>query len=700
MLDLKDKLNPSQLSAVSATEGPVLVIAGAGSGKTRAIEYRVLNLVTKGVPPESILLLTFTRKAAHEMISRASGHNPKCRHVDGGTFHSFAFRTLKKYAKALGLSNQFSILDESDSQEAVHRCAVKLGLFDHSTEGETRRGIDRETKFPRKDTLKNILSMSLNKGLTVEKILEKEYPHFLNFTSDIERLRKEYAAYKIGKSYLDYDDLLVYLKLLLEIDEMRKAVGSKYRYVMVDEYQDTNTLQGDIAYLLAADHKNIMAVGDDAQSIYGFRGSSHKNIMEFPKKFTDCKIIKLEENYRSTQNILDVANSVLENMNNKYSKCLISTRQDAGQKARLNFFKNQYDEAEWIVEKVRKLQSEDVGLEEQAVLFRSAYVSIALQAELSKNGIPYQVFGGLKFYETAHVKDIIAHMKIVLNPKDEIAWHRVLTVIDGIGPRTAGKLTEAILARTSLDDIAERSLGDKCVPPKSVKGIARLRKFLKSAAAGRGEIDVAAVYASAFDYYSPIFMLKFDDWNVRINDLEALRQIAGRYDTLEELLADFAIEPPDRGVLRVEPKSNDDEKPLTLSTIHSAKGLEWDTVFIVGMIDGVLPSSFSLDNEEEIEEESRLFYVGITRARNNLFLSLNHEGTRGGITQFNKVSRFLERTNVQAGLDQTFALEEDSGDGITLDDSDGIMPFYDRESLLQEVLGRGRKRRRWGSEQE
>ena len=676
MLDLKDKLNPSQLSAVLAIDGPVLVIAGAGSGKTRAIEYRVLNLVTKGIHPESILLLTFTRKAAHEMISRASRHDPRCRHVEGGTFHSFAFKTLKKYSKALGLSNQFSILDESDSSEAVHRCALKLGLF------------DKETKFPRKDTLKTILSMSLNKGRSVREIIEKEYPHFLNFTADIENLRKEYASYKIGKSYLDYDDLLVYMKLLLEIETMRKAVSGRYSHVMVDEYQDTNALQGDIAYLLAADHKNIMIVGDDAQSIYGFRGSSHKNIMEFPEKFKECRIIKLEENYRSTQAILDVANSVLENMNNKYSKCLMATREEAGDRPKLNFFKNAYDEAEWIVEKIGQLQEEGVGLEEQAVLFRSAYVSISLQAELSKNGIPYQVFGGLKFYETAHVKDILAHLKIAMNIKDEIAWHRVLTMVEGIGPKTADKLIEKILARTSLEDVIGKALNDKSIPAKSMKWIARLKAFLKSAQ-GRDEIDPGALYDLAFDYYLPLFKEKFDDWNVRSNDLEALRQIAGRYDGLEELLADFAIEPPERGVLRVEPKADSDEKPLTLSTIHSAKGLEWDSVFIIGLVDGVLPSSFSLDDEEEIEEESRLFYVGITRARNKLFLSLNHEGTRGGVAQFNKVSRFVEMPNVQAGLEREPVLEKDIDDNMDLDDNDGIVPFYDKESLLDEIIGRG-----------
>ena len=680
MLDLKDKLNPSQLSAVSAIDGPALVIAGAGSGKTRVIEYRVLNLVTKGVRPESILLLTFTRKAAHEMVSRASKHDPRCKDIDGGTFHSFAFKTLKRYSKALGLSNQFSIMDESDSSEALHRCALKLGCF------------DRKEKFPKKDTLKAVLSMSVNKGQSICEILEKEYPHFLKFASDMEKLRKEYVSYKIGKDYMDYDDLLVYLKLLLEIGHMRETISAHYKYIMVDEYQDTNALQGDIAYLLAADHKNIMVVGDDAQSIYGFRGASHKNIMEFPKKFEECKIIKLEENYRSAQSVLDVANSVMENMNNKYSKCLVSKREEYGDRPKLNFFKNQYDEAEWIVDKIRELQSQGVELEHQAVLFRSAYVSISLQAELSKNGIPYQVFGGLKFYETAHIKDILSHLKIVMNLKDEISWHRVLTMIEGVGPKTADKLIEGILAKTSIEDVLGKALNDRYVSKKSIKALARLKKYLR-AAQSRDEIEPGAIYDLAFDYYSPLFKLKFDDWHVRLNDLEALRQIATRYDSLEELLADFAIEPPDRGVLRIEPKSNDERKPITLSTIHSAKGLEWDSVFIIGLVEGVLPSSFALDNEDEIEEEGRLFYVGITRAKNRLFLSLNHEGTRGGITQFNKVSRFVEMPNVLSGLDQKVDLEKNGSDGIDLDDADGIMPFYNKESLLDKIMGRECSRR-------
>jgi DNA helicase-2/ATP-dependent DNA helicase PcrA len=668
--DLKDKLNPSQLEAVTAVDGALLVIAGAGSGKTRAIEYRVSHLVRSGVKPESILLLTFTRRASHEMLTRASRHESRCARVDGGTFHSFAFKTLKRYARALGMPPTFSIIDESDAEEAIARCLTKLELF------------DKEKKAPRKATLRAILSMAVNKAQSIAKTLEREYPHFLEFASDIERLRKEYAAYKIDKSYMDYDDLLIYLKMLLDIDDVRRALSDKHRYLMVDEYQDTNSLQGDITYLLAKEHGNVMAVGDDAQSIYGFRGSSHANIMKFPKMFPGCRVIKLEENYRSTQQILDTANAVLENMENKYSKCLVSTRDDRGEKPRLNFFKNAYEEAAWIVDRINSLRSEGVDLGHQAVLFRAAYASIPLQAELSKSGIPYQVYGGLKFYETAHVKDVTAHMKIVMNPKDELAWHRVLTLIGGIGPKTADRIAREMLEAGSLKEISERVLTDQAKLGRGVGGAARLRSYLRSVSAFK--LSPGALYELALDYYKPLMKEKFDDWHLRVNDLEALKQISARYDELEELLADFAIESPEKGVWKVEARRPHDERPLTLSTIHSAKGLEWDSVFLIGVVDGVLPSSFALGDPDQIEEESRLFYVAVTRARNRLYLSMHHEGMRGGITQFNKVSRFVDTANVMASLDQSVELDPSSD--IDLDDSDDIIPYYDKRSLLRGVM--------------
>jgi len=672
-LYLKKLLNPSQFEAVTTIDGPLLVIAGAGSGKTRVIEYRVLNLIQSNIAPGSILLLTFTRKAAREMLSRAEKHDERCRHVEGGTFHSFAFKMLKRYAKVLGLSPSFSILDETDAEDAIHRCMSSLDL------SETKK------RFPKKNSLRNIISISINKAISIEAAIEKEYPHFLEYASHIERIRREYVTYKIGKNYVDYDDLLLYLKLLLEKEEVRCAVSQKYKYVMVDEYQDTNRLQGDITFFLARDNKNIMVVGDDAQSIYGFRGSSHENIMEFPERFPAAKVIKLEKNYRSVQPVLNIANNVLENMNNKYSKCLISVRSDAtGEKPKLIFFKDIYQEAECLVGMIKDLNDNGESFTNIAILFRSAYISIPIQAELSRHHIPYQVFGGLKFYETAHVKDMIAHLRVIRNVKDEISWHRVLTLIDGIGEKIALMLSEDIIESSSLGKALDAVLSKHGKGFKYSKDLKRLAYAFKSAASFK--LSAGAQYSLLLDYYTPLMKEKFDDWHLRINDLEALRQISQRYESLEDLLADFAIEPPERGVWGVNPKRRDDDKPLTLSTIHSAKGLEWKTVFLIGLVDGLLPISYALDDEGDIEEEARLFYVAITRAKDRLFLSLHHEGSRGGISQFNKISRFVNMPNVLAGLEHRVAFDPQGGE-ISLDgDAEDATSLSERDTLIKNMI--------------
>lgn len=670
-MDLKKQLNPSQFAAVTTIHGPVLVIAGAGSGKTRVIEYRVLHLVQNDINPNSILLLTFTRNAARQMISRASKHDPQCKNIEGGTFHSFGYKTLKKYAKTMGFPDSFTVLDEGDAEEAIHRCCTDLGLF------------DKEKRFPRKDTLRNIISVSVNKYISIGEVLKKEYPHFLEYASEIDALRKKYAEYKINSSYLDYDDLLIYLRLLLENEEIKDRLSRRYKFIMVDEYQDTNKLQGDITYLLAEKNRNIMIVGDDAQSIYGFRGATHENIMEFPKRFPECKIIKLEENYRSTQSILDVANAVLENMKNKYSKCLVSAKKLIGEKPEVLFFKDAYNEADWIAGKIKEQRDEGIPFGHQCVLFRSSYLSIPLQAELSRRNIPFIVFGGMKFYEMAHVKDVMAHLKVISNPKDELAWNRALMLIEGIGPKTSGRILKEIMTCFSPQEIFEKVFYKYQKGYSYSEGLARLENALKTAS------DETLVVGDKFDiildYYNPILEDKFDDWHLRANDLETLRQISMRYDALEELLADFAIEPPERGIWRVEPSTPEEEKPLTLSTIHGAKGLEWECVFLIGLMDGVLPVAFALDDEDEIEEENRLFYVGVTRAKNRLFLSLHHEGTRSGITQFNKISRFLGVPNVftklePMGIPQQMIRQVDQRE--TEEDS----YLYDKESLIRRVM--------------
>lgn len=646
MVDLKSKLNPSQLEAVSVINGPVLVIAGAGSGKTRVIEYRVLNLIQNNIEPSSILLLTFTRESAKKMLERATKHDSRCKNVDGGTFHSFGYKILKKYARYIGFQESFSIMDENDSIEAVHRCAGEMGL------------VDKDKRFPKKDTLKTIISASINKNLSIGKILEKDYSEFLIWAEQIENLSKKYAEFKIEKNLLDYDDLLVYTKTLLENFAVRQRISQKYCFIMVDEYQDTNKLQADIACLLAKEGgDNIMIVGDDAQSIYGFRGASHANIMDFPKRYKECKIIKLEENYRSTQSILNLANSVLENMINKYSKCLISARKEQGNKPRLMFFSNNYTEAEWIASQIKQLRDEGLALEHQAVLFRSSYISISLQAELSKRNIPYQVFGGLKFYETAHVKDLMAHFKVMFNPKDEVSWSRVFMLIDGVGPKTSDKIIKEAIGSNSFAGILNRLVIFYEKKFKFGNSLKKLQIVLHSAFIQKA--DIGQMFGRVLDYYLPVMKLKFDDWQMRFNDLDTLRQIASRYESLEELLADFAIEPPETGVLKAQVVNQQEEKPLTLSTIHSSKGLEWDCVFVLGLTEGAFPVRFSLNDESQIEEEHRLFYVAVTRAKNKLFLSLHHESNRGGISQFNKISRFVDCADILAMIDREAVIEPD-----------------------------------------
>ncbi len=660
--DIREQLNEKQYEAVTTVDGPLLVIAGAGSGKTRVIEYRVRYLIESGVTPASILLLTFTRRSAQEMISRAARHDPRCQDVEGGTFHSFANKMLRIYSQYFGMSQDFTIYDEADAEEAIHRCAVRLGFY------------EKKKRRPRKDSLRKILGMALNKGMPIGQVLEKYYTAFLPYEEEIKTLREKYTEYKIASQCLDYDDLLLYFKLLLDDERVRSQLAAKYRYVMIDEFQDTNSLQGDITYHLADAHKNILVVGDDAQSIYAFRGSTHENIMRFPERFPGCKIVKLEDNYRSTQAILDVGNAVLDNMENKYEKCLKAVKKEYGEKPSLIYFKDAYEEAGWVADRVKEFYDQGMELSHQCILFRSAYITIPLQAKLSKRNIPFAVHGGLKFYETAHVKDLIAHLKLFINPKDELAWSRVLLLVSGIGPRTVEKLLEEMVAHQTLDSIVKGVLQKYAPGGKSSEGLARLTQLLLKAPKEPG-----ALCQTVIDYYDPILKEKFDiDWHLRKNDLEAVAQISGRYGSIRDLLVDLAIEPPERGV-----KDFHDtmwERPLILSTIHSAKGLEWRNVFLIGAIDGVLPSSYSTHDDEELEEEHRLLYVAVTRARERLYVLAHHEGYNNGIHTFNRLSRFIEAANVKALLDQKIT------SGFV--DEGNVQPLdgYSKADLLTKLL--------------
>jgi DNA helicase-2/ATP-dependent DNA helicase PcrA len=497
--------------------------------------------------------------------------------------------------------------------------------------------------------LRQILSMALNKEVPIDAVLEKHYPEFVEYIEEIKALRERYTGYKIASRCLDYDDLLLYLKLLLQHDDIRNQLSDRYRYIMIDEFQDTNAMQEEIAFSLAKQHGNVLVVGDDAQSIYSFRGADHENIMRFPERFPGCRIIKLEENYRSTQAILDVGNAVLDNMADKYEKCLKAVKKEYGEKPRLIYFRDAYEEASWIADRIKESCDEGMELSHQCILFRSAYITIPLQAELSKRNIPFAMYGGLKFYETAHVKDVTAHMKVFVNPKDVLAWMRVLLLVNGIGPRTAEKLLDDISFRDDLDSILHHVIEKYARGRAYSQGLLRLGELI--ARGGRTKSPGEQCRA-IIEYYEPLLRERFDlDWRLRKNDLDALAQIAERYESLRDMLADLAIEPPRRGVRELHDTIW--ERPLILSTIHSAKGLEWRHVFLIGAVDGVLPSSYTTHDADEMEEEQRLLYVAITRARERLCLLVHHEGRNNGIHTFNRLSRFIDASNVRACLDET-----------------------------------------------
>ncbi|MBU1125107.1 MAG: ATP-dependent helicase, partial [Candidatus Omnitrophica bacterium] len=448
-IDYQKELNPAQLQAVQSTEGQFLVIAGAGSGKTRTLVYRVASLVEKGITPDQILLLTFTRKAAEEMLRRASLLlDERCQKVSGGTFHSFANGVLRKYAKFLGIAHNFTILDRSDAEDAINLIRTKLGF------GKL------DKRFPRKGTIAETLSMSVNKAAALEDVLYDEYPQFIEWVEEIKKINQEYKTYKHAHSLLDYDDLLVFLKeLLVSHDQVRLALAKKYKYIMVDEYQDTNSLQAYIVCLLACEHKNIMVVGDDSQSIYSFRGANFKNIMDFPKLFKEAKVITLEENYRSTPPILSMTNELIRFAKDKFEKNLY-TQKKGGAVPLFVDVRDEHAQSRYIVDKILALREEGVGLRQIAVLFRSGWHSHDLEIELVNRNIPFAKYGGQKFVEAAHIKDVLAFLRLIHNRLDQVSWYRVLLLLRGIGTKTAQRIIEGIKG-TEESLLLERKLIDK-----------------------------------------------------------------------------------------------------------------------------------------------------------------------------------------------------------------------------------------------
>ena len=625
-IDYEADLNSSQLEAVSCTQGPLLVIAGAGSGKTRTLTYRVARLVEEGIAPSSILLLTFTRKAAQEMLQRATQLlDSRCEGVAGGTFHSFANAILRRYASRLGLQTSFAILDRADAESMIHMLRKEMDLA------------TKQRAFPRKSSLANIFSKAVNKVIPIEDVVYDDYPHFLDNIDAIVELHKAYETRKREHHFLDFDDLLTNLQLLLrDHPDICHRISSRYQYIMVDEYQDTNKIQAEILYLLASTHKNIMVVGDDSQSIYAFRGANFKNIMNFPNIFSGTRIIGLEENYRSLQPILNLTNEMISSAREKYTKSLFTLRA-GGTTPVLLSADDENTQSRFVVEKILELHQQGISLNQIAVLFRAGFHSFDLEIELNRAEIPFIKVGGFKFVESAHIKDVLAHLRVIANGVDRISWYRILLLIEKIGPKSAQQIYEAVLKEKA----GYTGLLTVKLTLRGIKGLDRLKALFVQM--DTHPMSVAEMGEAIVKYYLPILEQNYDDHPKRARDLEHLAAIMERYDSLEQFLTDMALEPPNTSM---EDSLFDESAPedrLILSTVHSAKGLEWHTVFVIWALDGRFPSIHSFYKEEELEEELRLMYVAATRAKENLYFTYpNQAYDRSSGIVLSRPSRFLD----------------------------------------------------------
>jgi DNA helicase-2/ATP-dependent DNA helicase PcrA len=600
-----DELNPQQRDAVLSGDGPLLVVAGAGSGKTKTLAFRVARLIATGTDPDRIMLLTFTRRAAKEMLSRAAAALGKdsqlASQVWGGTFHATANRLLRTYGKAISLAPEFTIIDQSDSEDM-------LDVLRHKRIDTKNKG-----RFPRKGTLLAIYSRKMNSGEDLGRILKTLFPWCERWEKELKLIFKDYVELKQKRVILDYDDLLLYWYYLLEDKRTADIVGSRFDHILVDEYQDTNKLQSDILMRMRLIKKNIMAVGDDAQSIYGFRAATVRNMLDFPTLFPGGRVVALEHNYRSTNQILEATNRLIAQAASRYSKTLFSTRSD-GAIPQLVTCKDEEYEAEFVVTKVLEHLEQGIALRKQAVLFRAGSHSATLEIALMKKNIPFHKYGGLKFLEAAHVKDFIALIRIVDNLRDEMAWFRILNLFEGIGPATAGAAFEH-LAKSNFD---LRSLGSFPFPAPVQGQMRNFVELLHETAGPQAPILCRQLERIAA-FYSPLLDDNYENPKPRHSDVEHMVALSSGYTSRTQFISDLVLDPPASTSDLAGPPLLDEDY-LILSTIHSAKGCEWDAVFLIHAADGCLPSDMSTGNAEDIEEELRLSYVAMTRARDFLYV--------------------------------------------------------------------------------
>lgn len=622
-----DELNAQQLDVVRSPGGATLVVAGAGTGKTRTLVYRLAWLVEHGTPPEQIVLLTFTRRSAREMLARASLLlDGRCNQVRGGTFHAFCVSILRRHATVIGWPKNFTILDASDAADVID-----------VLRGALPKSLSRK-RFPKKRTLQAIISAVRSRGASLSELLQSNWPQFVQFENEIAALAQAYGTYKQQHGLMDYDDLLIQtLVLLRDHDDIRRVVAGRCRHVLVDEYQDTNPAQAALVAAFASVHGNVMAVGDDAQSIYGFRGADLRNILTFDEQFPGARLLKLEQNYRSTQPILDLANHVLARAQRKYDKQLFTSR-TGGETPVFVAAQDERLESRFVAQQVLARREEGMELNQMAVLFRNGFNSYNLEVELNRMGIPFVKYGGLKLSDAAHVKDVLAHLRVMENPQDAVSWNRILQLLEGIGPKTAHRLMDAIMAQPSDALTLENALfSDRYAD--QLTSLFNLLRGGRSALGGTPAEELERVLA----YYDPILKrVYYEDHPKRQQDLDALAALAVSFSDRSRMLESMALDPVELTAMDVEEEGND-ELPLTLSTIHSAKGLEFNVVFLIQALDGVLPSARAVGDSQAVDEELRLMYVAITRAADELYVSYPMLQTRRFDGQyFTNPTRFLQ----------------------------------------------------------
>ncbi|HWM25541.1 MAG TPA: UvrD-helicase domain-containing protein [Chthoniobacterales bacterium] len=639
-IDYAAELNEQQLAAVTASPGPLLVIAGAGSGKTRTLIYRVAYLLENGIDPRNILLLTFTNKAARQMLDRVANLLP----VDasglwGGTFHSIGNRMLRRHGSALGYSSGFTIMDREDQKDLINTVVAAAGIN------------PKEMRFPKGDVLAEIFSFVINTETAIDALLAEKFPYFLPLLEQITDVHVRYEKRKKSTNSMDFDDLLEKtLRMLKEHEEIAAFYRRQFQFILVDEYQDTNKIQADFIDTLASEHRNVMVVGDDAQSIYSWRGANFKNILAFPQRYPDAQVFKIEMNYRSVPDILRVANAAIAANVQQFRKQLSATRPTNSVKPAVVGLNDGSEQAQFVAQRILELRDEGIELNEIAVLYRAHYHAIELQLELSRRGIPYVITSGVRFFEQAHVKDVTSFIRFIANPRDEVAFKRMVKLLPGIGGKSADNLWRAwegkLDEQGEVTSWSERLLA-MAVGAKSKKAWEQLAHTLDEIAPG-GQPNppsemITSIVEAVYDDYAKA---NFTNYELRREDLNQLAAFARQFKDVHEFLSQLAL----ISNIDAEPALDQtaDNEAVNLSSVHQAKGLEYHTVFVIWLTDGMFPSSRSLETRDAIEEERRLFYVAITRAKDELYLTFPHMRLNAGYgDMFQRPSRFLKEIPTQ-----------------------------------------------------